>query len=451
MGYPYLSLTEAERQEMLAAIGVGTVEELFSDIPPAVRLQKELDLPEPLPESQLIRHVQSLAARNVTLDDYASFLGAGIYDHLIPRAVYHLAGRSEFYTAYTPYQAEVSQGILQAIFEYQSLICLLTGMDVANASMYDGATALAEAALMAVNITGGRRVITFESLHPDYRAVLATYLKTRGIELVTLPTPAGVANPEFLRPLLGRETAAVLLQQPNFLGLLEPVSDVGAMLAKSPTMFVASVDPISLALLQPPADYGADIVVGEGQPLGNPPALGGPTFGFMATREKYMRRLPGRIVGETRDAAGNRGFVLTLQTREQHIRRERATSNICTNAALNALMGTIYLALLGPHGLTEVATQCLQKSHYTAERIAALPGWKLMFSAPFYQEFAVQAPVAPEKVNAILLAHKIIGGLPLRKMYPHRSEWENGLLFCVTEARTAEEIDRLIRVLEGLK
>ncbi len=451
MGYPYLPLTPEERQEMLSAIGVESVEELFSDIPREIRLQKNLDLPQPLTESELIRHVQELGDRNISLDTHTSFLGAGVYQHLVPRAVYHLANRAEFLTAYTPYQAEISQGVLQATFEYQTLICSLTGMDVANASMYDGATALAEAALMAINITNGSRVVAFESIHPDYRAVVETYLKAVGAELVVLPTDHGTADPEALKPYLGKDTAAVLIQQPNFFGLLEPVDEIGALLEDVPTLFAACVDPISLGILKAPAAYGADIVVGDGQPLGNPPAFGGPSFGFMAVKEKYIRRMPGRIVGETRDEAGNRGFVLTLQTREQHIRRHRATSNICTNAAHSSLIGTVYLAMLGKQGLREVAVQCAQKAHYTAEQIAALPGWELLFEGPYYHEFAVKAPVPWTKVNAVLLAEGIIGGLPLAKMYPDRPEWENAILFCVTEARTADEIQHLVQVLKGVE
>ncbi len=451
MGYPYLALTRQERQEMLSAIGATSTADLFSDIPREILLQENLDLPEPLTESELVRHVRKLSDCNISLDTHASFLGAGVYQHLIPRAVYHLANRAEFVTAYTPYQAEISQGVLQATFEYQTLICNLTGMDVANASLYDGATGLAEAALMALAITGGSRVVTFESMHPDYRVVVDTYLRAVDAELVVIPTDQGVADPTALEPFLGKETAAVLIQQPNFFGLLESASEIGARLEGTPTLLVACVNPISLGILQPPAAYGADIVVGDGQPLGNPLAFGGPSFGFMATRQKFIRRMPGRIVGQTQDGEGNRGFVLTLQTREQHIRRQRATSNICTNAAHSMLIGTIYLALLGKEGLREVAIQCAQKAHFTAERISALSGWELLFEGPFYHEFAVQAPVPWPQVNAALLKEGIIGGLPLAKLYPERPEWENALLFCVTEARTADEIEHLLQVLKGVK
>lgn len=451
MSYPYLALTRQERQEMLSAIGVTSTADLFSDIPQEILLQENLDLPEPLTESELVRHVRKLSDCNISLDTHASFLGAGVYQHLVPRAVYHLANRAEFVTAYTPYQAEISQGVLQATFEYQTLICNLTGMDVANASLYDGATGLAEAALMALAITGGRRVVTFESMHPDYRVVVDTYLRAVDAELVVIPTNHGTADPKALDPFLGKETAAVLIQQPNFFGLLESASEIGERLEGTPTLLVACVNPISLGILQPPAAYGADIVVGDGQPLGNPLAFGGPSFGFMATRQKFIRRMPGRIVGQTLDGEGNRGFVLTLQTREQHIRRQRATSNICTNAAHSMLIGTIYLALLGKEGLREVAIQCAQKAHFAAERIAALPGWKLLFEGPFYHEFAVEAPVPWPQVNAALLKEGIIGGLPLAKLYPERHEWENAILFCVTEARTADEIEHLLQVLKGVK
>ncbi|HHV92984.1 MAG TPA: aminomethyl-transferring glycine dehydrogenase subunit GcvPA [Firmicutes bacterium] len=451
MGYPYLPLTPEERRKMLSDIGVESVDDLFADIPREIKLQKNLHLPQPLAESELIRHVQQLGDRNVSLDTHVSFLGAGVYQHLVPRAVHHLANRAEFLTAYTPYQAEISQGVLQATFEYQTLICNLTGMEVANASMYDGATALAEAALMAMNITGSSRVVALESIHPDYREVVETYLKTVGAELVVLPTDTGRADLKDLKPYVGKDTAAVLVQQPNFFGLLEPVGEIGALLEDVPTLFVVCANPISLGILQPPGAYGADIVVGDGQPLGNPPAFGGPSFGFMAAKEKYIRRMPGRIVGETRDDAGNRGFVLTLQTREQHIRRHRATSNICTNSAHSALIGTIYLAMLGRKGLREVASQCVQKAHYTAELITALPGWELLFEGPYFHEFAVRAPVHWSKVQAALLDEEIIGGLPLAAVYPYRSEWENALLFCVTEARTVSEIQHLVQVLEEVK
>ena len=451
MGYPYLALTSKERQEMLAAIGVDSIADLFSDIPREILPKENLDLPEPLTESELIRHVQGLGNRNISLDTHTSFLGAGVYQHLVPRAVYHLANRAEFVTAYTPYQAEISQGVLQATYEYQTLICNLTGMDVANASLYDGATGLAEAALMAIAITGGSRVVTFESLHPDYQAVVDTYLRAVDAELVVIPTPNGTADLQALRSFLGKETAAVLLQQPNFFGLLEPTEEIGALLEGTPTLFVACVNPISLGILQPPATYGADIVVGDGQPLGNPPAFGGPSFGFMAVKQKYIRKMPGRIVGETQDSQGNRGFVLTLQTREQHIRRQRATSNICTNAAHSALIGTIYLALLGKEGLREVAIQCAQKAHHTAEQIYALPGWEPLFAGPFYHEFAVKAPVPWWRVNDALLEEGIIGGLPLSKLYPERQDWADAILFCVTEARTVDQIEHLLRVLKGVK
>jgi len=327
----------------------------------------------------------------------------------------------------------------------------LTGMDVANASLYDGATGLAEAALMAIAVTGGRRVVAFESMHPDYRAVVETYLRAVDAELVVLPTDHGTADPVALEAFLGKETAAVLLQQPNVFGLLEPSDQIGALLEDTSTLFVACVNPISLGVLKPPAAYGADIVVGDGQPLGNPPAFGGPSFGFMAVKQEYIRRMPGRVVGETQDAEGNRGFVLTLQTREQHIRRQRATSNICTNAAHSSLIGTVYLALLGKEGLQEVARQCAQKAHFTAESIRDLPGWEPLFHGPFYHEFAVKAPVPPSRINAALLDEGIIGGFPLAKMYPERGDWRNAILFCVTEARTGDEIQRFLQVLEGVK
>lgn len=451
MGYPYLPLTVREREQMLSVVGVGSIDELFADIPREILLQEDLDLPEALSESELLSHVKELANRNMSLDSHPSFLGAGVYQHLVPSAVYHVANRAEFVTAYTPYQAEISQGVLQAVFEYQTLICQLTGMDVANASMYDGATGLAEAALMAVAVTGGSRVVTFGGLHPDYRTVVETYLKAIDAELIVIPAENGLADLAALEPLLGKETAAVLVQQPNFFGLLESVDKIGALLEGTSSLLVACVNPISLGVLQPPSVYGADIVVGDGQPLGNPLAFGGPSFGFMATRDKYIRRMPGRIVGQTRDEKGNRGFVLTLQTREQHIRRHRATSNICTNAAHSALIGAIHLAMLGKAGLVDVATQCVQKAHYTAEQICRIPGWEMLFDGPFFHEFAVKAPIPSAKVVAALCKEGIIGGLPLSRVYPERKDLDNAILFCVTEARTAHEIEHLVQVLREVK
>ncbi len=442
----YLPNTEADRREMLAAIGLESVEELFSDIPEAVRFKGRLELPEAMSELELRRHMAELASGSSDLDRFACFLGAGAYDHFIPSVVGHILSRAEFYTAYTPYQAEISQGVLQSIYEYQTMICRLTGMDVANASMYDGATALAEAGLMTTGITRRKALVISSTVHPEYREVVKTYAGGADIEVREVPYTDGVTDLDALQKAVGQDTAGVLIQHPNFFGNLEPVSDIGGVAKEAGALFVPCVDPISLALLRAPADYGADIVVGEGQPLGNPVSFGGPYLGFFAARQKFMRRMPGRIVGATVDAEGKRGFVLTLQTREQHIRRERATSNICSNEALCALAATVYLSLMGPSGLRGVAEQCLKKSHYTLERLLEIPGVTREFSAPFFKEFVVRVEADPDTVNERLYERGIIGGLNLGRFYP---ELDGCMMFCVTEKRTGAEIEDLVEVIRG--
>ncbi|MDI3280230.1 MAG: aminomethyl-transferring glycine dehydrogenase subunit GcvPA [Bacillota bacterium] len=436
--------TEADRKAMLEAIGLSAVQELFAGLPQEVLLDRPLDLPGPLSELELDRHLRELAARNQSARDYPCFLGAGAYDHFIPAVVRYVLARSEFYTAYTPYQAEISQGMLQAIYEYQSLICLLTGLEVANASLYDGATAVAEAALMAVAATGRSEVLVAEGVHPEYRQVLGTYARPRGVAVRTLPRQGGLLAPEDLRKALGPQTAAVIVQTPNFFGLLEDAPALGEVVAGSGALFVVCTNPISLGLLAPPGEYGADIAVGEGQPLGNPLGFGGPHLGFMACREKLVRRLPGRIVGATTDGRGRRGFVLTLQAREQHIRREKATSNICSNQALNALAAAVYLAALGPEGLREVAELCVQKAHYAQRVIEERAGLKPTFAGPFFHEFAVRCPADPEVVNRRLRERGLGGGVALGRWYP---DLTSSLLFCCTEKRTRQEIDRLAEAL----
>ncbi len=447
-GKHYLPLTDEDRREMLAAIGVKSVDDLFNDIPAEVRLQREMDLPPALAESEAISHLNSLASKNKHFYNCVSFMGAGVYDHYIPSIVKHVTGRSEFYTSYTPYQPEISQGVLQAIFEYQTVICQLTGMDVSNASMYDGGTAVAEGAIMGCGATRRAKALVSRTVSPFYREVLRNYFNSRGLELEEIPLKNGHTDLAGLEKMLDDDVASVILQQPNFFGLVEEMNGVADMVYNHKAVLVVSADPLSLPLLQSPAEYGADIVVGEGQGLGVPASFGGPLLGIMAARSKFVRQLPGRIAGETVDSEGNRGFVLTLQTREQHIRREKAASNICSNEALVALGAAVYLAALGPQGMREVAEQCLQKAAYTQEKITALKGYEAVFPGTSFKEFAVKVPGDPAELNRKLLEKNILGGVDLAPFYP---EMKNTMLFAVTEKRTREEIDTLVRELEGWK
>jgi len=443
----YIPHTDSDRAAMLAEIGVETVGDLFLDVPESVRYPA-LKLPPPLSEMEILQELRSISEENADLDHYACFLGAGAYNHFVPSVVGHVIGRSEFYTAYTPYQPEISQGTLQAIFEYQSMVCALTGMDVANASHYDGATSLAEAALMAVNVARGKRtkIIVSPTVHPEYRATLRTY--TPGPDLEVSSFEFGVSSSNLQ---LDDDTACLIIQQPDFFGQLlstdseNGLSGLADAVHEAGALLVVVVDPISLGLFTPPGEYGADIVVGEGQPLGNPLNFGGPYLGILACREEYMRKMPGRLVGETVDTEGRRGFVLTLAAREQHIRRERATSNICTNQALCALAAGAYLAAMGKSGLRKVAELCYHKAHYAAHQIAAISGFYLVGDRPFFKEFVVRCPRPPGEINQALLERGIIGGYDLGRDYPHL---ENCMLLCVTEMNTNEEIDHLVEVLE---
>ncbi len=413
-------------------------------IPAELRMTRGLCVPPGMGEMELTAHLAELAAENTSAEQAACFLGGGSYDHFIPAVVDMVAARSEFYTAYTPYQAEASQGSLQAFFEYQTLIAELTGMDVSNASMYDGGSAAAEAVLMAMHATGRRRIVTAESIHPEHRQILATYLANQGAELVTLETPAGTVAPAELAAAVNAETACVLVQHPNFFGCLEEVEPLAELAHKSGALFIVAVNPISLGLLKRPGEYGADIVVAEGQSLGNPMAFGGPYLGIMACREQFLRRMPGRLVGQTVDRRGRRCWVLTLQTREQHIRREKATSNICTNQGLLALRATVYLSLMGPAGMRQVAELCLQKARYAAERLAAATTLSRAFDRPTFKEFVVR--VKDGSVDSLIekaLATKIFAGVPLGRWYANLSDC---LLVAVTEKRTRAEIDRLAAV-----
>jgi glycine dehydrogenase subunit 1 len=447
-GQHYLPLTADDRQAMLKEIGVASVEDLFKDIPPAVRLKGELDLPPALSEMEALKHLSALAQKNKHFQNAVSFMGAGIYDHFIPSVIKHVTGRSEFYTSYTPYQPEISQGVLQAIFEYQTMICQLTGMDVANASMYDGGTAVAEGAIMGCGATRRSKVLVSRSVSPFYRAVLKNYFHSRGLELEEIGLRDGCTDRNQLAALLGDDVATVVLQQPNFFGMVENMRGLSDLIHDHKAVFLVAADPISLGLLQTPAEYGADIVVGEGQCLGVPASFGGPVLGIMAAREKFVRQMPGRIAGETVDSEGNRGYVLTLQTREQHIRREKAASNICSNEALVALAASVYLAIMGPQGMREVAEQCLQKTAYARDKITALKGFALTFPGINFKEFAVTVPGDPAALNRKLLENNILGGVDISPFYP---ELENTVLLAFTEQRTRAEIDTLVREMEGWK
>lgn len=443
---PYIPHTPDDRQAMLEAIGVASVEELFEMVPAELRLQRDLKLPVSMGELELTTHMSELAAKNTPAGQHISFLGAGSYDHFIPALVDFVSSRSEFYTAYTPYQPEASQGTLQAMFEYQTLITQLTGMDVSNASLYDGGSAVAEAVLMALDTTRRwGRVVIASSVHPEYRQVLATYLANLNIELVTLGTPDGAVSPEDLAAAINDQTACVLVQHPNFFGCLEEVEALAEITHGAGALFIVSVDPISLGLLKRPGEYGADIIVAEGQSLGNPMAFGGPYLGIMACREQFVRRMPGRLVGQTVDRRGKRCWVLTLQTREQHIRREKATSNICTNQGLLALRATVYLAGMGPTGIRSVAELCLQKSHYAFDKLTTGKSLQAVFDRPTFKEFVVR--IAGGRVEERLEAARkqgVFAGVPLARWYP---ELADCLLVAVTEKRTKTEIDRLAAVM----
>ena len=443
----YTPHTEEDIQHMLSAIGVPDVDALFDPIPDSLRIRDGLSLPRGLSEMEAVERVGSLAKAARRSAPELSFVGGGAYDHFIPAVVDTVISRSEFYTAYTPYQPEVSQGTLRAIFEFQSMVCELTGMDVANASMYDGASALAEAVLMSVRVNGGTRVLLPQNLHPHYRAVVETYVRGIQLELVEIPwTAAGTLDLEALEGLLDDDTAAVVVQNPNFLGGLEPLDEIGGLLESSRACFVAAVNPISLGIIRPPGDFGADIVVGDGQPLGIPVAFGGPYVGFLASRDAHVRRMPGRICGQTTDVDGKRGFVLTLQTREQHIRRDRATSNICTNQTLCATAATVYLSAVGPEGLREVGMLNWNRSHEAAERLVGLPGNKLRFSGPTFNEFVIQTDRKASELLMGLRGQGVLGGVDLGCYWP---ELDNCVLVCVTETKQTRDIDRLVACWEA--
>jgi glycine dehydrogenase subunit 1 len=441
----YVLNTPADQKAMLDKIGAASVDDLFAPIPPDVRLGRPLDIPRALSEIELDAKVAELARKNQAAGQAVCFLGGGSYDHFIPTVVDAIAGRSEFYTAYTPYQAEASQGSLQAFFEYQTLICQLTGMDVANASLYEGGSAVAEAVIMAINVTERKGdVVVPETAHPEYRQVLATYLTNLRVKVVTLPCPGGYLEPAALKKAVSDKTAAVVFQHPNFFGHLEEAAELTRIAHDAGALAVASFDPISTGILKRPGDYGADIAVAEGQCLGTPMGYGGPYLGVMACRSEYVRKIPGRLVGETTDRNGKRCWVLTLQTREQHIRRDKATSNICTNQGLFALRATVYLTALGPQGLKETAELCLQKAHYAADVLSQVPGVSKRFDRPFFKEFALKLPGDVPATLKRLQAAGYFPGLHAGRWYP---TLKDTLVVAVTEKRTRPEIDGLAAAL----
>lgn len=442
----YIPATESDIKEMLEKIGVSSIEELFQSIPEALRIKENLNLSSAMSELELIRHLQKLASKNNEVEDYTSFLGAGCYRHFIPSVINHVVSRSEFYTSYTPYQPEISQGTLQAIFEFQSLICMMTGMEIANASMYDGASALAEAALMASRITKRKELIISCAIHPDYRLVLNTYLRNLDIKIKIAPlTSEGLTDLNWIKKEINDQCAAILVQNPNFFGIIENIESFSDIAHENSALQITSIaEPVSLGILKPPGELGVDIVTGEGQPLGIPMNFGGPSLGLFATREKFVRYMPGRLAGETVDSKGRRGYVLTLATREQHIRRERATSNICTNQGLCALMATVYLTTMGKTGMKEVAEHNIQKTHYAQKRLSEIKGVRLKFFGKVFNEFVIKTEKPPVEINYQLLKHSIIGGLDVERYYP---DLKNCMLVCVTEYNTKEEIDKMVEVI----
>jgi glycine dehydrogenase subunit 1 len=445
----YLPLSEAERREMLRAVGVASADELFASIPASLRLKGTLDVPGPLGEQDLLAEMAGRAAENRFPDPRAQFLGAGAYRHFVPAVVDHLISRSEFYSSYTPYQPEITQGTLQAVFEYQTLICQLTGLDLSNASMYEGASSLAEAILMAERATPKKRVLLSDRLHPEYAEVVRTYLAHTGVEIVTFGhRPDGTADPDAAKKALGPGASAVVLQHPNFFGCVEEIETFGATAhGASAHLIVTVTEPVSLGLLKAPGDLGADIVVGEGQSLGVPLSFGGPFLGFLAARSQFMRQMPGRLVGEAKDVDGRRGYVLTLSTREQHIRREKATSNICTNEGLCALTASIFMATLGKSGLLELARHNHAKAAYARQRLQATQGLSFPEPASFFNEFVVRLPVDAGEAVSRLAGEGILAGVPLKRYFDGR---ERDLLVCVTEMNPKSEIDRLAEALGRL-
>nr|TXF86632.1 aminomethyl-transferring glycine dehydrogenase subunit GcvPA [Alkalicoccus halolimnae] len=440
-------MTEEDQSEMLETIGVKELKELFEDIPDDIKFQGELAVEPALHEMALIKEMQRLAGKNVNIKDYPSFLGAGVYEHYIPSVVNHMLLRSEFFTAYTPYQPEISQGELQGIFEFQSMICELTAMDLANSSMYDGPTALTEAAMMSCGQTKKKEILVSKTVHPEAIEVLKTNASGQNLKVVEIEENNGLINIEDLEKKFGDQTACVIVQYPNFFGEIEDLEKIEKITHSNKSHFIVSSNPLSLGILQPPGAFGADVVVGDAQPFGIPTQLGGPHCGYFAVNKKLMRKVPGRLVGQTTDDKGERGFVLTLQAREQHIRRDKATSNICSNQALNALGASIAMSAIGKYGLKEMAEQNMQKAHY-AKKMLEAKGVRVITQGYFFNEFVVEFSRSAKEVNELLFEKGIIGGLDLGRFFENK---QNQMLIAVTELRTKEEIDALAAELEGVR
>ena len=445
--YHYIPATHEDEQKMLKACNVSSIDDLFSDIPDDLKLNRDLNLDESKSELEVSEIITKMADKNI--DDLTCFLGAGAYDHYIPSLIKSITSRSEFYTAYTPYQAEISQGTLQSIFEFQSMIAEITKMDIANASMYDGATAAVEACIMAVGKTRRNKIVVPKTVHPETRQILKTYLQFKDVEVVEVDYDReyGTTDLNKLKEVVGEETACILVQNPNFFGVIEDVDEIGSIARDNKAMYVMSVNPITLSILKSPGEVGADIAVGDAQPLGNSLNFGGPYVGFLAIKSGLIRKMPGRVVGQTVDADGKRCYALTLQTREQHVRREKATSNICSNQGLNALIASIYLATMGKKGYQEVAMQNMQKSHYAYKKFDESKNFEPVFKGKFFNEFVVKSPMPVDELNEKLLENKILGGYDLGKDY---EELKGCVLMCVTEKRTAKEIDNLVNLMEGM-
>ncbi|HNQ70898.1 aminomethyl-transferring glycine dehydrogenase subunit GcvPA [Mesotoga prima] len=444
--FPYLPQTKKDIDEMMEVVGVKSISELFSDIPE--RFEVDISLPESKDEFTVLRDLSELSKRNLTLNDMSVFRGAGVYKHFVPSAVQAIASRGEFLTAYTPYQAEVSQGTLQMLFEFQTMICELTGMEVANSSMYDGASAVAEAALMAVRVKGGKKVLVSEALHPEYVETIKTYCfgSDIDVETVAFDSESGQIDVTDLQNKLTEDISGFVLGYPNFFGIIENLSEIRSTIGEH-TMMIVSTNPIALGILEAPGMLGADIVVGDGQPLGNAPSFGGPGLGFFASKESYIRKMPGRIIGETKDNDGRTGYVMVLQTREQHIRRSKATSNICSNHAFNALIASIYMSMIGSEGLREIAKRSFDKAHYLSERISRTDHVSLVFTGPFFNEFVARFDCDLKEFNKELLKDKILGPLELERF---NEKLKDCGLICTTEANLNEEVEFFAGRLEAI-
>ena len=443
--FRYIPVTREDREELLREIGVESIDALFEDIPESIRKSAKLTYWESMSEIEIERKIKGLGKKNTSLEELVCFRGAGAYDHHIPSAVDEILGRSEFYTSYTPYQPEISQGTLRGIFEFQTMICDLTGMEASNASMYDGATSTAEAGMMAVADTKRKKLLISRSVHPEVREVVKTYCRFRNIELAEIALDEGSTSVSHMKEIMGEDTAGVIVQSPNFFGIIEDLTEIKENIEDNKTKFIVNTDLLAMGILKDPGSQGADIVVGDAQPLGNKIMYGGPYLGFMAVCKKLVRKMPGRIVGESVDRNGKRSYVLTLQAREQHIRRYKATSNICSNHGLNAIAATIHMSLLGKKGLEDMAKQCLQKSHYTMRKLTENGKYRLRYNRPFFKEFVVEGDMEPKLINKRLREKGILGGYPVGNDY---EEVAKGILICVTEKRSRSEIENLVKTME---